>query len=504
MMEKQNTNSPYNSTLGGEQKFFQDPKLAKKRISSIIIPWGITGFLVVIIIAVIVFTGLKKVEEPPPKKKKLANVEVVTINTREHREALTLPALIEADRVATIKPEFSGTLARWFFPEGAYIERGEVVAELDTEYLMANLEELEASLKTASKNVSLVQISIESAKVGLENAQKHARIQELVLRSAEANYELADSDFNRFQDLEGKNVIQASKLDTVRNALTQAELSVARAKEGINSANLSIHSAEVRIKETIADEELATARLVELEAAIANLEVKINKYKLKTPISGRLEEHLVEPGEVVTAGVQVARIYDLKNLQATINVPDRYISFLDPKNLAAKSFIQMNMPGAEQHINAKLTIPGLPKLTGGTAAGVELNAEIARIAQSSDPESNTFRVELRLPNPGGVLRHGIIGRGKIEYLYYPHAIIIPMKAVQVTDAGPRVLVVEETEGAQLAKVLDIEPIKILGSELLIGTGLAEGDRLIVTGWKGLVGGETVNVVVEDGHFKPQS
>jgi membrane fusion protein (multidrug efflux system) len=471
MMEKQNTNSPYNSTLGGEQKFFQDPKLAKKRISSIIIPWGITGFLVVIIIAVIVFTGLKKVEEPPPKKKKLANVEVVTINTREHREALTLPALIEADRVATIKPEFSGTLARWFFPEGAYIERGEVVAELDTEYLMANLEELEASLKTASKNVSLVQISIESAKVGLENAQKHARIQELVLRSAEANYELADSDFNRFQDLEGKNVIQASKLDTVRNALTQAELSVARAKEGINSANLSIHS---------------------------------NKYKLKTPISGRLEEHLVEPGAVVTAGVQVARIYDLKDLQATINVPDRYISFLDPKNLAAKSFIQMNMPGAEQHINAKLTIPGLPKLTGGTAAGVELNAEIARIAQSSDPESNTFRVELRLPNPGGVLRHGIIGRGKIEYLYYPHAIIIPMKAVQVTDAGPRVLVVEETEGAQLAKVLDIEPIKILGSELLIGTGLAEGDRLIVTGWKGLVGGETVNVVVEDGHFKPQS
>jgi len=232
--------------------------------------------------------------------------------------------------------------------------------------------------------------------------------------------------------------------------------------------------------------------------------VKINKCKLKTPISGRLEEHLVEPGEVVTAGVQVARIYDLKNLQATINVPDRYISFLDPKNLAAKSFIQMNMPGAEQHINAKLTIPGLPKLTGGTAAGIELNAEIARIAQSSDPESNTFRVELRLPNPGEVLRHGVIGRGEIEYLYYPRAIIIPMKAVQVTDAGPRVLVVEETEGAQLAKVLDIEPIKILGSELLIGTGLAEGDRLIVTGWKGLVGGETVNVLVEDGHFKPQS
>jgi multidrug resistance efflux pump len=405
MMEKPNNNSPSNSTLGGEGESSLEPKLPQKRTSSII-PWGITGLLVVIIIVVIVFTGLRKAEEPPPQKKKLANVEVVTISAREYREALTLPALIEADRVATIKPEFSGTLVRWFFPEGAYIDRGQVVAELDTEYLMANLEELEASLQTASKNASLVRIGIESAKVGLENALKQAKVQELALRSAESDYKLAFSDFKRFQDLEGKKVIQTSKLDTSRNALTQAELSVARAKEGVNSANLGVRSAEVRVKETKASQELADARLIELEAVIANLELKINRCKLKSPISGRLEEHLVEPGEVVAAGVPVARIYDLRNLQATINVPDRYISFLDPGNLAAKSFIRMNMPGAEQQISAKLTIPGLPKLTGGKASGIELDAEIARIAQSSDPESNTFKVELRLPNPNGVLRHG--------------------------------------------------------------------------------------------------
>jgi hypothetical protein len=66
-----------------------------------------------------------------------------------------------------------------------------------------------------------------------------------------------------------------------------------------------------------------------------------------------------------------------------------------------------------------------------------------------------------------------------------------------------VLVLDESKGAQRVSVRDIEPISIRGSKILIGSGLAEGDRLIVSGWKGLVGGEEVNVLVEDGRFMPR-
>ena len=265
---------------------------------------------------------------------------------------------------------------------------------------------------------------------------------------------------------------------------------------------MGIRSAEVRIKETRANLELADARLIELEATIAHLEVQIEKSKLKAPISGRIEEHLIEPGEVVAARAPLAYVYDLTYLRATVNVPDRYVAFLDPENPAARSFTRMNMPGAQQRVSAKLIVPGLPKLAGGSKPDVVFDAEIARIAQSADPESNTFRVELRLSNPGGALRHGVIARGKIEYLIYPNAIVIPVKAVQVTDVGPRVLIVEDTKGTQVARVRDIEPISIRGSEILIRSGLAQGDRLIVSGWKGLVGGEKVNVLVEGGRFMP--
>lgn len=98
------------------------------------------------------------------------------------------------------------------------------------------------------------------------------------------------------------------------------------------------------------------------------------------------------------------------------------------------------------------------------------------------------------------MKHGMIVRSKLEFLYYPDAILIPVKAVQVTDTGPRVLVLNEENGTQVVSIRDINPISIQGSKIFIRGGLNQGDRLVIAGWKGLVGGEKVNVLVEDGNF----
>ena len=472
----------------------------KKGKKSSVIPWSFTILIVITTILVIGYGSVKEVAEPVVSEKKLTNVEVITVKTEEFIESLTLPAIIKADRVATLKPEFTGILKKWFFPEGGRVEIDDIIAEIDTESLRLNKEELEAALKTASQNVTLGKIRKESAEVNLTNIRKNTKLEEIALDSAKSEHKLAQKQFERIRKLSKQKLSTPSLLDNAQNTLTQSELTIFRAKQNLISAGLRIQLAELAIKEAISGVELAEAKIAELEASINLLEYKIEKGKLRAPFSGRLEEYLVQPGEMVSPGDPLANIYDLKFLRVTINVPDRYVAFLDSANEGAKLFIKMNMPGAEQRIRAKLIIPGLPKLTGGTEAGIELDAQIARIAQSSDPESNTFSVELRLPNPMDALKHGIIVRSKIEYLFYPDAVIIPVKAIQVTDAGPRVLVVEKTDGAWIVRTRNIEPISIHGSNLLIKSGLTRGERLIVAGWKGLVGGETVNILVEDGNF----
>lgn len=471
----------------------------RNRIFSIL-PWCITGLLVTIIMAVGIYAKLRKTSEPVAPPKKLASVEVLTIRPTPYKETLSLPARVEADRVAAVSPEFDGVLERWLAGEGDTVEKGQVVTELDQKVIVTNIKELKASLYSASKNANLAQIGKESAAVSLANARKQAKLQELAHEAARSDLKLARIEYERVQNLVAKKVMNSARLDTIKNVLTQAKLAVARAGEAVASAGLGVRSAEVQIKEAAAGLELADARISELEASIDSLNVQLNKTGLRAPISGRIEEHLAEPGEVVAAGVPLAYIYDLDYVRATVNVPDRYVAFLDPENPAAQSFIHMNMPGAQSHIRAQLIIPGLPKLTGDTGDNLAFDAKIVRIAQAADPESNTYKVEIRLLNPGAAMRHGFIARGKIEYLYYPRAIVIPVKAVQVTDEGPRVLVVEKSEGVQRIEVRVIEPISIRGDRLLIGSGLENGDRLIVAGWKGLVSGEAVNVLVEDGRF----
>ncbi len=471
----------------------------RKRLFSII-SWGIAGILIAITGAVIVFGGFRKGQKPVIREKRLANVEVMTVRAEEYREALTLPALVEADSVAAIRSEFPGILERWLIKEGSMVERGQLVAELNMDNLTANLEEMKASMTSASESSNLAAIAVANAELELENARKRVRIQEIGLRSAEADLELVTTEFERVQKLVARNTLYRSQLDTARNKLKQAELSAAKAKEGLDSARLDVRSSELRVKQSKANQELAKAKLMELDAAVANILVKIKKSNLRAPISGRLDRHMVEHGEVISAGAPIAYIYDLRYLRATVNVPDRYIAFIDPNNPAGRSFIRMNRPGSEQQVHAKIIIPGLPELTDDNEPGLEFEAEIAHIAQSSDPESNTFKVELRFANPGEALKQGVIARGKIEYLYYPEAIIIPAKSIQVTDAGPRVMVMENSRGRQRVKVMDIEPLALYESKVLIGKGPAEGDKLVVSGWKGLVGGEEVNVLVEDGRF----
>ena len=589
-MEKSNKDSQPVKIPGKFKKKGSKDQKGKKTSK---LPWIFTILVLLAIVTVIMIARFQEPEKQILQVPKLTNVEVLSIKAEEFIESLALPAILKADRVAQIKPEFTGIFKRWLFPEGGLVDIGDVVAEIDTKSLRLNLLELEAGLKSASQNVILSNITREKAQVNLTNMQENVKIQENALESAESNLNLVKKQHKRVQitvnqqiakaqanlanmlgnvknsrnalesaesnlklaqkqhDRVQEMVIQkitsdaqlddaqnsltqaelsvvrakqnlnnellnvqvaklaikevdeatASQLDDAQNSLTQTGLSVVRAKQNLNNARLNIQVANLAIKEAEAGIDLANARIAELEASISLLEHQISKGKLKAPFSGILEAHLIEPGEMASPGIPIATIYDLKYLRATIDVPDRYVAFLDPNNEKIKSFISKNMPGAEQRINTKIIIPGLPKLTEENESGFELDVSIAKIAQSSNPESNTFEVELRFLNPGNALKHGLIVRSKIDYLHYKNAIIIPVKAIQVTDAGPRVLVVNKEKGDEVAELKDINPVSIQGSKALIRGGLTKGDRLIVAGWKGLVGGEKVNILVENGIFK---
>jgi len=469
-----------------------------------VVSWSVTGLLLVMIACVIVYAVVRGRKEPPVAGRKITDVEVVTIRPEVYRETLYLPARVEADAVGAVSPEFPGKLKRWHVSEGDFVRQGQAVAEMETDLLENSLAELRASREAAVQNAAAAGIIVESERIGYDVAVKQIRIQELILDAAESDRELAEKDFRRIEALAAMQAVDRSRLDTARNRLTQARLGVERAAESLKSARLSVRNAEKKVAGAEARLTLAKTQVARLDASIGGVLLRIEKSTMRSPISGRLDEHLVEPGEFVAAGQVVARIYDLEHVRATVNVADRYVAFLDAGDPAAGAVVRKIIPGAVHRVDARLVISGLPGLTSGDRTSLSFSAEIVRIAQAADPASNTFEVEMRLANPGGILRHGLIGRGVIQYLEYPDAVVIPLKSAQVTDEGPRVVVVEREDGRDVARIRDIEPVSVRDDRLLVGKGLRPGDRLIVAGWKGLVEGEVVNILVEDGRIRPRT
>ncbi len=458
--------------------------------------WGLTGVLALLTVALIAVGATRKKATPTIQPKTLSTVEVFEVVAREHREKLVLPARIQADRQAVISSELNGRLEKWLVEEGDPVEAGQVVALINTDDLQARLSQLKAQMGSAASGVAVAERQLEMAKIGLQQAQKDAAALQLELASAKADEELAAKDYERIKALAAQSIASEANLDAALNKQVQARLKIEKALDTIARADIGIQTAGAKVAEAEALAALARDRVAEADSQIAALEVNLRKAVLRAPLAGRLEEHLKEAGEVVSAGMALAHLYDLTHVRAIVDVADRYAPFLDT-SAGVGDFIAMSMPGASQAVSAKLILPGLPKLTGGTYAGLELPATLVRIAQAADPASNTFRVELRLPNPGQALKQGMIAQAEIDYLYYPKAIVIPVRAVQVSEVGPRVLVVERRGERYLASGRDIEPISIAGQWLLVGGGLTAGELLIASGGRGVVPGEEVKVIQND-------
>lgn len=464
-----------------------------------IIAWSISAILIVLIVLIIVAGRLRPAEKLQPSPQEPSPVAAITCHYQPFEQALELPARIVADQEAGISAEIGGTLRHWLVDDGAAVQQGQEVARLDTADIEASLAEIRARQDSARAAVELTRKQEQTATLMLAQAKKDATTLDLELRAAQSAFELADKEYRRISALITEQVGAQSDLDRATNARTQAKIGVARVKDSMEKAKIAIKTAAAQLQSAIATRKLNLARIRELDAAIASTTVQLGKRVLHAPLTGRLEKHLVEEGETVQPHQVLAKIYRLNYVRARVDVADRYAPFLDPDAKLVDLFVARTLPGAKRQVKASIVLPLLPRLTGDTSDGPTLTAQLVYLARAADPLSNTFQVELRLKNPDQALRPGMVCRARIVYLLYPKALLVPLRAILVTDEGPRVLVVEQRKGQTFAAVRDIEAIAIYKKQVLTaGKTLHPGDRVITDGTKGLVDGERVRLLQLDG------
>lgn len=214
----------------------------------------------------------------------------------------------------------------------------------------------------------------------------------------------------------------------------------------------------------------ARAAAEQSSANLRTMEERLARTVVRAPVEGVLEDRMVELGALVAPGTPVIRIVDADPVKILAGVPERYA------------------PDVEVGAPATVTFDVLPDAGGiGT---------VHFVGAAVDPRNRTFPVELRFPNPGGVIKPEMVANVSLERRVVEDAVVVPQDALIRDEQGFLVFVVEgEGEGA-VARERRVTLGPSRANEVLVAAGLEEGERLVVVGQKSVADGDRVRVVEE--------
>ena len=108
-----------------------------------------------------------------------------------------------------------------------------------------------------------------------------------------------------------------------------------------------------------AEQAASEARLAASEAALEEAERQLGDLAVSADAAGTLRELLVEPGQRIAAGAQVARVVDSRSLVAAIRVPESYAAHLAAGQRAVATVLNVEVPGVVVRVDPAVTRGGV-------------------------------------------------------------------------------------------------------------------------------------------------
>ena len=192
---------------------------------------------------------------------------------------------LEATQI-DVDTKLAGRIESVLIQEGDFVERGQVVARMDTTVLRAQQHEADAQLNRA--------------RMGLVTANA-------VVDQRRSELTLAQNILQRSRQLVQGHFISVEKLD---NDIAQ-----------FNVAKATVLAAQSQVAES-------RAAIAAAAASVDRLQADINDSVLRAPVAGRAQYRLAQTGEVLAAGGRVINMLDLSDVYMTLFLPEESVGKL--------------------------------------------------------------------------------------------------------------------------------------------------------------------------------
>lgn len=243
-----------------------------------------------------------------------------------------LQGQVEVKRV-NVSSKVPGRVEELLVYEGETIEKGQAVAQLSSTEIEAKMAQVDATIAAAKAQES--------------KAETGARDEEI--RAARANWErakagaqLAQSTYERVETLYADGVVPAQKRDEARAQHRASQMLADAARAQYDMARAGARSE---------DKEAASALVRQAEGGRAEVEAYLAETKVVSPIAGEVASQIVETGELVSAGLPIVIVADLKDAWVSFQVREDRLA-----GLTMDTKITGRVPAlADQEIKMKIS-----------------------------------------------------------------------------------------------------------------------------------------------------
>lgn len=246
------------------------------------------------------------------------------------------------------------------------------------------------------------------------------------LAQANAQLTLARSEYERAQTLLESQAVSQAEADTRRGAVLTAEAAVAAANAGIR------------------------ARQLDLEFT-----------RVVAPISGRVSDRRVDPGNLIGGGSSAGDI-----LTTIVSSAPIYFTF-DGSEAVMLKYQRQARNGA-----APIQVRLQDESTYSRSGSLDFTDN------AIDTASGVIRLRAVVPNADGFLKPGMFGQARLAGSGSYQAMLVPDAAV-ATDQARRIVYVVAADGSVAPKPVVLGPL--VDGLRVVRSGLAATDRVIING-----------------------
>jgi HlyD family secretion protein len=213
-----------------------------------------------------------------------------------------------------IYPMYGGKIVDLPVEEGQRVNKGDLLAAIDSKELTFQLQQLQAQLKS---------VQGEEVKAYQEPYETEVKNQKLLIEQARQDLQTALNNFERAKQLYKAGAITKSEYEDAYNMVESAKNNLERQREALSLLYASHNP-------TSGTKEYYTGRKEALMAQIDLLKYKINQYNIVAPVDGIVSNLTVKKGMVVNPALPIMTVFQKDSYEVEVFVLTEDISSIEP------------------------------------------------------------------------------------------------------------------------------------------------------------------------------